>query len=101
VVEGRLVLRPRLAEGVEAMTAERVRIHRTLVDLAARRRPGRLVVRVAKRYGPDLGVDLALAGPESVVSLLLDDHPLGAPTARFIACGEHEAQFLLAEEGEG
>jgi hypothetical protein len=83
------------------MRAEGVRIHRTLLDLGARRRPGRLVVRVAKRFGPDLGIDLAWAGPESIGGLFLDDHALGATSARFIARHEHEAQFLLSEDGAG
>jgi hypothetical protein len=98
VVGGGLVLRPRFAAGTAGMEAHRVRVHRTLLDLSARRRPGLLVVRVAKRFGPDLGVDLAWGGPEPVVSVLLDDHPLNVQGVRFVACHEHEAQFLLAED---
>jgi hypothetical protein len=97
VVGGGLVLRPRLEAGAAGMEARGVRVHRTLLDLSARRRPGRLVVRVARRFGPDLGVDLAWGGPESVDSVLLDDHPLEARAVRFVASGDHEAQFLLAE----
>jgi len=79
------------------MDVTRVRVRRTVLDLSARRRPGRLVVRIARRFGPDLGVDLAWAGPEPVVSMLVDDHPLQAPAVRFVVRHEHEAQFLLAE----
>ena len=96
-VAGGLVLRPRLEAGMAGMEAHRVRVHRTLLDLSARRRPGWLIVRVVKRFGPDLGVDLAWGGPESVASVLLDDHPLDVPGVRFVACHEHEAQFLLTE----
>lgn len=97
VAAGGLVLRPRFEAGMTAMEAHRVRVHRTLLDLSARRRPGRLIVRVAKRFGPDLGVDLAWGGPESVVSVLLDDHLLDVQGVRFVACHEHEAQFFVAE----
>lgn len=98
VVAGGLVLRPRVGAGMAGMEAHRVRVHRTLLDLSARRRPGVLIVRVAKRFGPDLGVDLAWGGPESVIAVLLDDHSLPVERVRFIACHEHEAQFLLAED---
>lgn len=99
VENGGLVLRPRLPDGVQLLEASGVRVHRTLLDLSIRQRPGRVVVRIAKRFGPDLGIDLAWAGPEQAVSLLLDEHALGGPTARFLASHEHEAQFLLAEGG--
>jgi hypothetical protein len=95
--DGQLVLRPRLPDGVGSIEAHRVRVHRTVLDLSVRRRPGALVVRLGKRFGPDLGVDLAWAGPERVTDILLDEQRLTAATVRFLARHEHEAQFFLAD----
>lgn len=94
-----LRLRPRVEPGAPPLEASRVRVGRTLLDLSAARRPGRAVVKVARRFGPDLGITLAWDGPEPVVAVSVDDQPLGGTEVRFIARHEHEAQFLLGEAG--
>jgi hypothetical protein len=74
------------------MALERLRIGRTSLTLDARRRPGGLVVRVRRTYGPRLHLRLGRAGAVPA-AVTVDGTALGGAVARFDAEGEHEVVF--------
>lgn len=88
-----LHLRPH--PGADSLEVARLRCGRTLLALRLRCRAGSAVLRVAKRFGPDLPLIVAWGGPERVDAVLVDEHPLGATVARLAARHEHEVQFLF------
>ena len=70
----------------------RLRCGRTLVDLAMRSRPGRVSVRLARRFGPPLTVRVSLPGSEPV-QVTVDEHPVYGARATLLVEGEHEVAF--------
>ncbi|HJS46584.1 MAG TPA: GH116 family glycosyl hydrolase, partial [Gemmatimonadales bacterium] len=89
---GTVRISPWLPPDWEGMALERLRVGRTSLTLEARRRPGGLVVRVRRTYGPRIHVALGRAGA-ATAALTVDDTPLGGAVARFDAEGEHEVTF--------
>jgi len=89
---GAVRVTPWLPPAWDAMVLERLRVGRTSLTLEARRRPGGLVVRVRRTYGPRIHLALGRAGA-APVALSVDDVPLGGTVARFDAEGEHEVIF--------
>jgi hypothetical protein len=89
---GAVRVMPWLPPAWDAMALERLRVGRTSLTLEARRRPGGLVVRVRRTYGPRIHLVLGRAGA-APAALSVDDVPLGGTVARFDAEGEHEVTF--------
>src|SRR5690606_13654437 len=89
---GTVRVAPWLPPGWDAMALERLRVGRTSLTLEARRRPGALVVRVRRTYGPRIHLALGRAGAPTG-ALTVDDVALGGAVARFDAEGEHEVIF--------
>ena len=90
-----LHLAPCPGQETASLDLPRLRCGRTLLALRLRRRAGRVVLQVAKRFGPDLELTLTWGGPEQVDAVLVDEHPLGTLVARLAARHEHEVQFLF------
>lgn len=90
-----LHLRPCPTPDTPSLDVPRLRCGRAILALRLRRRGDRVVLRVAKRFGPDLELTLAWGGPEAVDAVLVDEHPLGTTVARLAARHEHEVQFLF------
>ncbi len=89
---GAVRVTPWLPPAWDAMALERLRVGRTSLTLEARRRPGGLVVRVRRTYGPRIHVALGRGGAPPA-ALSVDDVALGGTVARFDAEGEHEVTF--------
>jgi hypothetical protein len=77
------------------MAIDRARFGRTVADLRARSRPGRVVVQVGIRFGPPIPVLIELVERE-VWQVLVDENAVNGTTAAFVASHEHEVQFLVA-----
>jgi hypothetical protein len=90
-----LRLQPGFPAGATELPLTRARFGRTLLELQARRRPGQIVVRLAKRFGPDLGVSFAWGGPELIESVTIDGEPLRGTQVRFLARHAHEIHLVL------
>lgn len=92
-----LTLAPVLALDETILDARRVRFGRTILDLALRRRQGRIVLKIARRFGPSLPVRASWGGPEPVDAVLIDENPMGRQPVSFQVEAEHEVQFLAAD----
>jgi hypothetical protein len=89
-----LALAPILPAGWNGYALRRLRIGRSLLDLELRRRPGAIVVRTARLFGPRLVVTVDLRGV-GVETTEVDDVALAGGRARFEAHARHEVRFLL------
>ena len=94
VYDGR-TLRLSISPPSEAMAVERARFGRTVTELRARSRPGRVVVQVGIRFGPPMPISIELAESE-VWQVLVDESAIAGESAAFVASHEHEVQFLVA-----
>lgn len=89
-----LEIAPALPSGTPGLEASRLRIGRTLLDLALRVRRDQAVVRIARRFGPPLAVRVRLRGAV-IVSLLVDEVPVGGDVASLVVEATHEVTFYL------
>jgi hypothetical protein len=93
--EGALAIAPVVPKGWPGHALRGVRVGRSVLDLAARRRPDAMVVRVTHRFGPRLVVTVGAAGLD-VIGADIDDEPLPPGRVRFEAHDRHEVRFHLA-----
>ena len=84
-----------IARPVGAMTLERARFGRTVMDLRAKARPGGIVVQIGVRFGPPLPVRVEVR-EDDVWQVLVDENAVEGHAAAFLASHEHEVQFLAA-----
>lgn len=91
-----LTLAPALARDETILEARRVRFGRTILDLCLRRRHDRIVLKIARRFGPSLAVRVRWGGPEPIEAVLIDTDPMGRQPVSFQVETEHEVQFLAA-----
>jgi hypothetical protein len=75
------------------MSLRRLRVGRTVLDLELRRRPGQLLVRVARRFGPGLQLKLAPRLEITPQSILIDDVEVGGTSVQFQVRDQHEVIF--------
>lgn len=87
-----LTLRPALPEGWDRAALRRLRIGRAVLELAFRRRLGRISVRVSRVQGPALPISVELGGPPPSL-MAVDDVDLPGQRAVFEANGQHEVTF--------
>jgi len=81
-----------------ALTVNRIRAGRTVLDLRARARPERVVVQIGVRFGPPLPIHLELSGPWEVQQVLVDENAVDGRSAALVASHEHEVQFLVTRD---
>jgi hypothetical protein len=93
--EDEVTIAPWLPPSWPRMGLRRLRIGRTVLDLELRRRPGQLIARVVRSFGPALHLTLAprLAAPP--LSIMVDDLMLGGTSAQFQVRDQHEVIFSL------
>ena len=91
--EESLTVAPWLPPQWNRMSLRRLRVGRTVLDLELRRRPGQLIARVARQFGPGLQLRLAPRLEPAPVSVTVDDVPLGGTSAQFQVRDEHEVIF--------
>ncbi|MEO8226196.1 MAG: hypothetical protein ABI637_02145 [Gemmatimonadota bacterium] len=91
-----VTVRPWLPPEWPAMALRRLRTGPTSIDCEIRRRPGRIVARVARVSGPPLVVTVQPRGA-AIASITVDDVALGGGRARFVAEQRHEVIFDLHE----
>jgi hypothetical protein len=89
---GRLGLAPVLAPERRHIAVRRLRVGNTVMDLEARRRFDRVIVRLHRRHGPPLPVDLELAGPPPI-AVTADGEPLPGTRAVVVVSDHHEVLF--------
>lgn len=91
-----VTIRPWLPPEWSAMALRRLRTGPTAIDCEIRRRPGRIVARIARVSGPPLVVTVQ---PRDVfiAAITIDDAALGGDRARFVAEQRHEVIFDLHE----
>ncbi|MGE0354559.1 MAG: amylo-alpha-1,6-glucosidase [Gemmatimonadales bacterium] len=80
------------------MALHRLRVGRSVVDLEMRRRPGQIVARIRKRFGPSIHLTLDLSRNARPAQTLVDGIEVGGPVVRFLADGEHEVIVLRTED---
>ncbi|HXE57850.1 MAG TPA: GH116 family glycosyl hydrolase [Gemmatimonadales bacterium] len=90
---GAVRIRPYLPARWERMALRRLRVGPTSLDVVVRRRPGGMVVRVRRRHGPGIRVELEPRALPAGAVATVDDVELGAARAVFEARAEHEASF--------
>jgi glycogen debranching enzyme len=77
------------------MSLRRLRVGRTVLDLELRRRPGQLIARVVRSFGPGIQLRLAPRLELPPQGILVDDVPLSGTSAQFQVRDRHEAIFAL------
>ena len=93
--EDALSIAPVVPAGWPGHALRGLRVGRSVLDLAVRRRPDAMVVRVTHRFGPRLVVTVAAPGLDAV-GAEVDDITLPAGRVRFEAHDRHEVRFHLA-----
>lgn len=91
-----LFLAPSLAAS-DRLDARKVRFGRSLLDLSASRKPDRIVIRIALRFGPPLRLRVTWGGPEAISTVLYGEEEIPVWPVSFLVKHEHEVQFLLAD----
>jgi hypothetical protein len=91
-----LVLAPKFDFG-RRLEVRKARFGRSLIDLVAERRTGRIIIKVALRFGPVLRLRLELSQPEQIVRVLYGEEELPPGPVSFLVDREHEVQFLTAD----
>ncbi len=91
-----VTVRPWLPPEWPAMALRRLRTGPTAIDCEIRRRPGRIVTRIARVSGPPLVVTVQ-PRDAAIASITVDDVALGGARARFVAERRHEVIFDLHE----
>jgi hypothetical protein len=89
-----LEIAPALASGTPGLEASRLRVGRTLLDVAFRVRGDRALVRIARRFGPPLVVRVRLRGGV-ILSTLVDEVPVGGDVASLVVEATHDVTFYL------
>jgi hypothetical protein len=90
---GRLELCPDLPDSWKSMGLRRLRAHRTLIDLEAKRRAEWMTLRVAVRFGPPIAISAGLPPDHPVSRVTIDEVPVEGVQAVFTAGDEHEVVF--------
>ena len=75
------------------MSLRRLRVGRTVLDIELRRRPGQLIARVVRSFGPGLQLKLSPRTETEPVSVMVDDIMLGGSSAQFQVRDQHEVIF--------
>lgn len=75
------------------MSLRRLRVGRTVLDIELRRRPGQLIARVVRSFGPGLQLKLTPRTETPPVSIMVDDIVLGGASAQFQVRDQHEVIF--------
>jgi len=75
------------------MSLRRLRVGRTVLDVELRRRPGQLIARIARTFGPGLQFRLAPRMETAPQSILVDDVQLSGAIAQFQVRDQHEVIF--------
>jgi hypothetical protein len=77
------------------MQLRRLRVGRTVLDVELRRRPGQLIARVSRSFGPGIQLRLTPRTDAPVAGITVDDVALGGDGARFQVRDRHEVIFSL------
>jgi glycogen debranching enzyme len=91
--EESLTISPWLPPDWPRMSLRRLRVGRTVLDIELRRRPGQLIARVARSFGPGLQLRLTPRTAALPRSILVDDVELGGSGAQFQVRDQHEVIF--------
>lgn len=91
-----LFLAPSLTAG-DRLDARKVRFGRSLIDLSASKKPDRIVIRIALRFGPPLRLRLTWGGPETISNVLYGEEEIPVGVVSFLVEREHDVQFLFAD----
>jgi glycogen debranching enzyme len=75
------------------MSLRRLRVGRTVLDIELRRRPGQLITRVTRSFGPGLQFKLAPRTEGSPLNVMVDDVSMGGTSAQFQVRDQHEVIF--------
>ena len=92
-LEESVLVAPWLPPDWARMSIRRLRIGRTVLDLELRRRPGQLIARVARSFGPGLQLKLAPRSAAAPLRVMVDDIELGGTSAQFQVRDQHEVIF--------
>lgn len=87
-----LALRPMLPRDRRHLGIRRLRVGSTVVDVELRRRFDRVVLRLHRRHGPPLPVDVELAGPPPM-AVMADGEALPGTRAVVVVSDRHEVLF--------
>jgi glycogen debranching enzyme len=88
-----VTLAPWLPPDWVRMSLRRLRVGRTVLDIELRRRPGQLIVRVARSFGPGIQVQLSPRTDAQPLSIMVDDSILAGSSAQFQVRDQHEVIF--------
>jgi glycogen debranching enzyme len=88
-----LDLAPWLPPTWNRMSLRRLRVGRTVLDVQLRRRPGQLVARVQRTFGPAIQLRLAPRGIGDSAFITVDNVQLGGSAAQFQVHDQHEVIF--------
>jgi glycogen debranching enzyme len=88
-----LTLTPWMPEEWDRMSLRRLRVGRTVLDLELRRKPGQLLVRIRRTFGPGIRMRLAPRTAATPVSFAVDEVELGGAGAQFQVSDQHEVVF--------